>query len=468
MSARPQAAEKTHGQASKVVGLYLTLLKRSLEHFFPDAVLEPAGDRSVIWMDHEQPETNHRLRDDPDAVGVMIEWFRSVYWFRPGSPSPFLPSERRLIEATVRLIDLRFRSLFDAEALNRQEMFEYQIEDLVIAEELDAPESMRIPAALEALRAAALSTYENRRVSLGVLLLGTHHDPVEPSRENPPGAPRYSIRLSAIKSFHRLCDGLRTVFLVDRRGDLVRVADIERWAELAQPLGNLLAPCPRAYRSHARATLADRHVLLTLTPSQEIKVFARGALAYAYSDARWRILDVPHKFQAWRQAIGRSDPADLAERVFQAAVNLCEDRRGALFVVLRDPEKSLPVLVTSGDQILGEIAADDPDDPDNLSPRLAKRSIHHVARGRTLHDLDGTVLEALASVDGAFVTDLRGRILSFGAILRLGPESIASPRAVEGARTTAAIAASYHGPVLKVSEDGHLNMFLSGQRVWEM
>jgi hypothetical protein len=71
-------------------------------------------------------------------------------------------------------------------------------------------------------------------------------------------------------------------------------------------------------------------------------------------------------------------------------------------------------------------------------------------------------------VDGAFVTDLRGRILSFGAILRLGPESIASPRAVEGARTTAAIAASYHGPVLKVSEDGHLNMFLSGQRVWEM
>jgi hypothetical protein len=42
------------------------------------------------------------------------------------------------------------------------------------------------------------------------------------------------------------------------------------------------------------------------------------------------------------------------------------------------------------------------------------------------------------------------------------------PRAVEGARTLAALAASYHGPVLKVSEDGFLTMYLGGRRVWEM
>ena len=43
-----------------------------------------------------------------------------------------------------------------------------------------------------------------------------------------------------------------------------------------------------------------------------------------------------------------------------------------------------------------------------------------------------------------------------------------APRAVRRRpEATAALAASYHGPVIKVSEDGYLTMFLSGRRVWE-
>jgi hypothetical protein len=82
-------------------------------------------------------------------------------------------------------------------------MFHYAIEDFIVADDLDAPDSVRVPAALEALRVAALSTYENRRVSTGVLLLGTEGDPAWPDRVNPPGAPKYNVRLSAIKSLHR-------------------------------------------------------------------------------------------------------------------------------------------------------------------------------------------------------------------------------------------------------------------------
>ena len=70
----------------------------------------------------------------------------------------------------------------------------------------------------------------------------------------------------------------------------------------------------------------------------------------------------------------------------------------------------------------------------------------------------------MAGIDGAVVTDLEGRLLTFGAILRIAPEALKVARAVEGARTLAALAASYHGPVLKVSEDGFLTMFLGGRR----
>lgn len=460
--------ERPAGPSSRVVGLYQMLMRRSIEHFFPDAVLEPAGDRSFIALDDAARSANYRLDDDPAGIGVEIELFRTRHLLTPGRPSPFLPSERRVVESVMRVLDRRFRSLFDPESAHRAELLQYDVQDLIVADYLDTPDPVRIPAALEALRVAALSSYENRRVSSGALVLGTESDPAYPGRSNPPGAPRYNARLSAIKSFHRICDGLRTVYVVDRAGDLAWAVDVGRWADRVQGEAPLLAPCPRAFVGHARATLTGEHVVVVLTPSQEIKVFAHGTLMFAYSDARWRLLDIPTKFAAWRQAAGATRPRDLADRVFQAALNLAEDRRGALFVLLRDPAKSLPVLVAPGDRILSEVAADDPDDPENLAPRLAKRSLHHLARGQGLGDLDDSVLESLAGIDGAVVTDSEGRLLSFGAILRLTPEMTLAPRAVEGARTTAALAASHYGPVLKVSEDGLLTMFLSGRRVWEL
>lgn len=459
-------ADRPSAAASRVVGLYQMLMRRSLEHFFPDAVLEPAGDRSFIGLDAAELTRNYVVEDDPAGVGVEIELFQTRYLLAPGSPAPFLGSERRLIESAMRVLDRRFRAIYDPESVAREETYQYAVEDQVVAEFLETPGLGRIAPALEALRVAALSSYENRRVSSGALLLGTEEDPAYPGRGNPPGAPRYNVRLSAIKSFHRICDGLRTVYVVDRAGDLAWAVDIGRWAEKVQGRESVGVPCPRAYESHAKATRSGGHVVVVLTPAQEIKVFANGVLMFAFGDARWRLLDIETKFGAWVKAVGKSEPGDLARRVFQAALNLAEDRRGALFVVLRDPAKSLPVLVAPGDRILSEVVEDDPEDPENLSPRLAKRSIHHLARGQGIGDLDESVVEALAGIDGAVVTDSRGRLLSFGAILRLTSEMTLVPRAVEGARTTAALAASHHGPVLKVSEDGVLTMFLKGRRVW--
>ena len=168
-----------------------------------------------------------------------------------------------------------------------------------------------------------------------------------------------------------------------------------------------------------------------LTPSQEIKVFACGTLAFAFSDARWRLLDIPSKYAAWCKAVNAACTGGLALRVFQAALNLSEDRKGALFVVLRDPAMSIPQLIAPADRMIEEVATDDPEDPDNLSPRLAKRSLHHIARGQNLLDLDPSVIEALAGIDGAVVTDHEGRLLTFGAILRIDPEALKVARAVE-------------------------------------
>ncbi len=453
---------------SKVIGFYQALLRRHVEHFFPDAVLDSGGDRSMIHAEGMGDRTNYRLVDDPSSLGVELEWFQTRYLLQPSSPTPFLPAEKRLIETILRLLDHRFRMMFDPKVGPRGETFHAAIEDTIVTEFLDPPGPGRVPAAIEALRVAALSTYENRRVSTGALLLGTPHDPAMPGWVNPEGAPRYNVRLTAIKGFHRLCDGVKTVYLVDHQGDLARAVDINRWADLVHGDGPPDAPCPRPYGGHARATRSGRHLCLVLTPSQEIKVFAGGHLTFAFADARWRLLDIPTKFAIWRRAVGATRGGDLAELLFQAALNLAEARKGSLFVVIRDPATSIAQLIAPADRIVEDVVEDDPQDPDNLSPRLAKRSLHHVVRDQGMFDLDPSVVEALAGIDGAVVADRDGRLLTFGAILRIDPEALRVARAVEGARTLAALSASFHGPTLKVSEDGLITMFLGGRRVWDL
>ncbi len=365
--------ERTSGPISRTIGLYQMVLRRTLEHFFPDAQLEIMGDRSIIDWDGSLDETYYRVHDDSNGVGVEIEWLGSRLVFLPGNPAPLLSTERHLVSVIVAAIDLRFRGLFNQDLSHRLDRFQYQTEDLIVADYLDAVSPYRIPAALEALRVAALSTYENRRVSTGALLLGSEDDPAAPAYKNVEGAPSFNARLTAIKGFHRLCDGVRTVFLVDRQGDLARMIDVSRWAEAAQGCEPLVHPCPRQYVSHAKATRCGGHVCLVLTPSQEIKVFAEGTLTFSFSDARWRLLDIPSKFAVWREAVGKAGWPDLASSIFQAALNLGESRLGALFVVLRDPSRSVPQLIAHTDQMAAEIVADDPQDPENLSPKHAKR-----------------------------------------------------------------------------------------------
>ncbi len=250
--------ERTSGPISRTIGLYQMVLRRTLEHFFPDAQLEIMGDRSIIDWDGSSDETYYRVHDDPNGVGVEIEWLGSRLVFLPGNPAPLLSTERHLVSVIVAAIDLRFRGLFNQDLSHRLDRFQYQTEDLIVADYLDAVSPYRIPAALEALRVAALSTYENRRVSTGALLLGTEDDPAAPAYKNVEGAPSFNARLTAIKGFHRLCDGVRTVFLVDRQGDLARMIDVSRWAEAAQGCEPLVHPCPRQYVSHAKATRCGR------------------------------------------------------------------------------------------------------------------------------------------------------------------------------------------------------------------
>ncbi len=142
-------AERPSGPISRVVGLYQSLLRKTLEHFFPNAILEVEGDRSVIDWDGSPEEEHFRFRDDLDGIGLQIDWLGTRFNFRPESPAPLLPLERRLVEVVVQALDHRFRGLFDLSLDDRLVRFEYLNEDLIVSDFLQPPSPSRVPAALE-------------------------------------------------------------------------------------------------------------------------------------------------------------------------------------------------------------------------------------------------------------------------------------------------------------------------------
>lgn len=450
--------------AIAVGALYDSILQSALRQFFDRATLDAEPTPSV------SSDGRLAIEPSPDPSALIIRWFGTRYTLRVPGRWVFTPHEIRLARAIGAVLQARYRAILSPRTIaEHPDLFRGAIEDRYVGAFLDdepytidprEARADRIASLIELLRVAALSSYENRPISTGVLLLGTADDPCRPATLAPASGPSYTESLAATKTFSRLADGVRTVFLSNPDTQLLDIIDIDRWgAELCGDK-TLDTPCAKAFQAHARATLRFGHVCAVLSPSREIKIFAEGAQLFAFRSAAWHLLDLKAKYDLWAQAV--DEPA-LASRLFQTALDLADAREGALFVVVRNPSEAVPQLVAPADQL----------DPPTLSELqrvapLSRRDLLHLLSGRTVTDLDPSVLAALASMDGATVTDRSGRLLAAGAILRHPASSdFEHGGVIEGARTTAAMAASRFGPVLKVSEDGVITFF-DRERVWDI
>lgn len=448
--------------ATPVGALYDSLLQSALRQFFERATFdaEPTTSSAIDGRLAIEPSAN------PSAL--IIRWFGTRYTLRVPVRWPFTAHEIRLAQAIGAVLATRYRAIQNPRILaERADLFSGAIEDRYVGAFLDprsyaidarATRADRIASIIEMLRVAALSSYENRPISTGVLLLGTSADPVHPGVPPTSVVMSYTESLARIKSFFRLAEGVHTLFLASAEGRLLNIIDIRRWASGARQ-NSLTA---RPFQPHARATAQHGHVCAVLSPSREIKIFAEGTEMFTFRGAAWHLVDAQAKYRLWADAVG--DEA-LASRLFQTARDLSEAREGALFVVVREPDVAVPQLVSPTDRLdlpIREL------DTRNGSEEPSRRHLLHLLERRTITDLDPSVFMSLAALDGATVTDRFGRLLAAGAILRHPPsEQLDAGGGVEGARTTAAMAASQFGPVLKVSEDGIIT-FYDRERVWDI
>jgi len=425
--------------------LHHKLLRRAVTHFFPGATLIVNGLEAA--RPRRAPDGAPHVRFA--CAGLRCECRRA---------NPFSRSERRLLHLLGSVISRRvFEFLYSSDGGSAVPAVGGLPEDRFVAEFLLSGvfpgDGSEVAGALcdviEVLRLIGVTSYENRKVTTGVLLAiggsgGLDRELVRPA----PEFVRFDPSLATIKSLPLWCDGVRTVGVVDRSGYLSAVADIREEAVGAAPL---VYPSADRYEPHAQATLDGRRVGLTLTPNGEIKIFAGGVQAFAFVDGRWRLTDLAEKYATLERLIDRR----LARRLFTTSLNLAEHRHGALFVIL--PPGAEAGIVSATDQL----AVDGTPDP---SGAPSKQDLHYLLAGANVLTLPPAVVQSVARIDGAVVVRPTGELVAIGAILK----GVGGIKGIEGARTTAAIHASRLGTAIKVSEDGVVSLFKDGVPVWHL
>jgi hypothetical protein len=435
-------------------GLYQELLRRGVQYFLPSSQLEIVG---------QVPELTPQIVFRPTSHGgLSFDWLGTRYAL--SNHREFSEHQQKMVGSIAKFLSTRHELLFNRDAAaQNMPIFGGLTEDRYVSTFLDgrvfddavsaATLPDRVSEAIEVLRISALSSYEDKRISTGALLFGAWPDACHSVPSQPADALPYSSDLTAIHSFHRICDGLRTIALVDAKGFMVELVDVQEWAE---PFSSLELPVPsaRRYRTHSQATLCGGHVCLVLTPNGEIKIFGEGVQLFNFFDGRWHLTDSVSKYEAWEAAIGRKE---LAARLFSAGLNLAEHRRGGMFVVLEDARHARQIA-----------SALDLLETDQRERTSAKNRLHYLLQKTRATDLSSAVLESIAQIDGSVVLDLDSRLLAFGAILRHRQPVAEDEDIGEGGRTGAAIGASQFGNVLMVSEGGQLSFYQKGHCVWTL
>ena len=182
--------------ALAVGALYDSVLQSALRQFFERASLDTEVTPSL--------SSDGRLSIEPSAnpAALIIRWFGTRYTLRVPKRWAFTAHEVRLAQAIGAVLAARYSAILNPRIIaERNDLFRGMIEDRYVGSFLDyrpyaieAREARadRIASVIELLRVAALSSYENRPISTGVLLLGTSNDPCRPDAPLPATAPSYT------------------------------------------------------------------------------------------------------------------------------------------------------------------------------------------------------------------------------------------------------------------------------------
>lgn len=183
---------------------------------------------------------------------------------------------------------------------------------------------------------------------------------------------------------------------------------------------------------------------VTVNGASEIEVLSSPAKLLVRRKGAWAIFD-PDIFRSF---LAGSIDADSIDELLWSVYALSKERFGTVILIYDKGGRNLTRLKK------GSVGGDDP-----IGRLLVQR-----VKKRTISDLKKAgILLRILSADGMTVFNGSGRLMDTGFII---DTSYAREVVTGGGRTTAASAASYFGKVIKVSQDGPIELYRDGRLVY--
>lgn len=288
-------------------------------------------------------------------------------------------------------------------------------------------------AVVQFIRSLAQDTYENQRLSYGLVLSSRSLGGIT------------IAEAFTNKRFKTITDGFTTVLTVDCDGNISALEPV------AIPIREGLARGKRPWwvAGVAEAAQSASGVGIALTRNGDLLVLERGRLAFSQRAGVWRkwnhasILSV--LFGLWNFRGSAPQIREVLTHLYHLALDLSYRRHGGLIVVVGS-EASLSKVLASRRDLIGSSRRGG-----------AERALDDSVTARLVHRTDRRLLADLASMDGALVVDRSGGIRAYGAMTK------SSRSAHQGARTRAAYGASQDALVIKVSSDGDITFLRNGR-----
>ena len=300
--------------------------------------------------------------------------------------------------------------------------------------EIIGASSERIRNLFRFLRSLSGETYENQRISYGMILLPTRR------RES-------SVVLEFDnKRFKRLTDGFSTAIILDAGGAIVELVALSSQKERKDSgLGRPWWLAPLADEAHKLGGVG-----VALTRGGDILVVNGRELVVSHRSGKWQLWRHADIVAAMRASWGAKGKLGKLNQVlvalYRVALELSFRRTGGLLVVAESWIKTQKV-VAKGDLIGADARSE------------AEKALDEKLSYSML-SMDRRVVADLAGLDGALVVDRNGRIAAYGAMVRVRAKTTE-----QGSRTRAAISASMLGLAIKVSSDGGISVYRSGNCV---
>lgn len=232
-----------------------------------------------------------------------------------------------------------------------------------------------------------------------------------------------------------LSNGYDTLIVCSNAGKVKNLVPISQ----TQASTGVLAPVRLAGLAN---WATDGRIALTLNRNGEILIFRDGQLRFVLRGSQWHFLT--HKPVITQMQIPFSRAVRTA--LHETALDVSFARTGACIGVVADrPSIDWRTVAVEKDDYLNE--------PSSVKARVCAA----IVAGQPFHKLDRRLRAEIAAIDGALILDAQGVVLAVGAILRIAGGS------TDGGRTAAAKAASALGLGIKVSADGPIQIWRTGE-----